>query len=147
MRQPKSVDAINQETAAVDMLVSNIAQPQTVVPLTVVPLTVITETVQQCHSVEEKVTAKLKSAQDKQVTHYNARKRKGKRPLTVCAGDQVMKKNARKETRQGGRQQPNFTGPYAVKAITSSGQCTLVNSARLELATPYNISLLKSCIV
>jgi len=118
MRQPKSVDAMNQETSAVDMLVSDNSQPQT-------------------------VRVKIKAAQNKQEAQYNARKRKGKRLVTVCPGDQVMKKNARKDTRQGGRLQPCFTGPYTVKAITSSGQSTLVNSAGVELATHYNVALLK----
>lgn len=141
LRHPKSVDGMNQETSATDMLVLNSAQPQTVVPLAG-----ITEIVEQCHSVVEKVRNKMRSVQEKQAAQYNARKRKGKRPFTVCPGDQVMKKNARKETRQGGRLQPNFTGPYTVKAVTSSGPCTLVNSAGLELATRYNISLMKPYI-
>jgi len=45
--------------------------------------------------------AKLESAQDKQAAHNNSRKIKGKRPLTVCSGDQVMKKN-KMHTNQGG---------------------------------------------
>lgn len=81
----------------------------------------IAKVIDKCNQVEETVQGKLKSAQQRQTVEYNGRKRQGNPLTTVSVGGKVLKKNARKLTRQGGRLQPEYAGTYNVKSITSSG--------------------------
>ena len=97
---------------------------------------------QWAKNVHEKAINNIKEAQKKQKKTYDA---KHKRP-NFKVGDMVWQYNCRKRTRQGGKLEYNWEGPYKIIEHTSRGTYKLENKFGKVLAraiSSINLKLLQ----
>lgn len=80
-------------------------------------------------SLHQKVKENIQKAQTKQKKIYDARH---KQP-TFQVGDKVWRYNSRKQTRQGGKLEFNWDGPYEITEQTTRGTYKLKNKSGMIL--------------
>ena len=92
-------------------------------------------------SINEKALKNITSVQQKQKKQYDA-----KHTLpTFKVGDDVWVYNSRKDTRQGGKLEYNWKGPYEVMEQTTRGTYRLKNKNGILLKQAVSSIRLKAC--
>jgi hypothetical protein len=91
-------------------------------------------------AVAQRARENIDAAQKKQATNYN--KRIGRRTKPVEVGCYVMRRNAQKMTRNGGRLEPDFLGPYICREINGK-RATLAKVSGEELQRSVSVDHLK----
>ena len=92
-------------------------------------------------SVNEKAMNNIGKAQKRQKRQYDAKHK----PPTFKVGDMVWRYNSRKDTRQGGKLEYNWDGPYEITEHTSRGTYRLKNESGKVLKQAVSSIRLKAC--
>ncbi|XP_070550353.1 uncharacterized protein [Ptychodera flava] len=79
-------------------------------------------------SLHKQVLENIEASQEKQKESYRKRLKRGVKTFKFKKGDEVLKLNARKRGRQGGKMEAEWTGPYIIEGIEKGNLVTLRNS-------------------
>ena len=91
----------------------------------------------------EKTSQNIKKAQAKHQKDYD--NRHSTISTTLSIGSKVLLQNQRRQDRNGGKFSNKWIGPYAIKSISKTALCVLINGIGFALKKKYNVSFLKPC--
>ena len=91
----------------------------------------------------EKTSQNIKKAQAKHQKDYD--NRHSTISTTLSIGSKVLLQNQKRQDRNGGKFSNKWIGPYAIKSISKTALCVLINGKGFALKKKYNVSFLKPC--
>lgn len=85
-----------------------------------------------------KVNENTEKAQRNMKLDYDAKKKKGVKTFNFFVGDEIKRRNNRKEGQKGNRLQKKWLAPYVIADMMGSGACVIENVETKKKASRIN---------